>query len=681
MSGWQDDSPVSTPSAPSPNWQSDPVANPETSQPLGLYKGVTTGLDNAARGLDTILGHNYGPQAEGRKVKDYVPLPGDVVDWIANKAGFASPVEAQTAHKQYIADQAAKGVQPGTLGEIAGDVVSTLPTAFLGPLAGGAATGALLTDKDTPAGVLGDTSLGAAGGKLGDLAFRGLGAAAKPLVRAASNRLEQWTQPLVSNGRQAARYVYSLMGDQTPGDVMQAASQFGSKPITSAEVLGRRGVNALATLGRRGGATGDAAQNQLLERSLGTPDRILGDYAGASGIDPAAAQGNIDAYVGAGKIKAAPLYQKAFSENQNVSSPLIDRILTTPAGRRAFSSARNIMQNDMTLMGVPDKDLLEQAAEAGQDIPWRGGVASGLKLRSLDYVKQGFDDQINTAMRAGNKNEARSLIGLKNKFVSALDDADVTARSGPNSVKAAGGLYAQARASAGDYLSAQEAFEKGQKFILNPSISADQMGTVFSKMSPSEQEAFKGGVAHQLYNRAQSGRLAPRTFGMPVLKGKLSSLLGPEAAEGFSQNMQMEADMARNGARMMPGNGAITSDVMNTANEQDASPALMDMMYAGMHAAHGNKIGAAARLLSAAKRAGAFGATAGMPEGVRNEAGRLLLMNPNDLAQHLSSLDISAQPAIVQNVGGFVSRARPAASLAGSIAAPALLSNGSETVQ
>lgn len=69
----------------------------------------------------------------------------------------------------------------GTLGKIAGSIASTLPaTAFLGPMSGGAAAGALLSESDTPQGVAIDTGLGAAMGYGADKLFRGLSKAVKP---------------------------------------------------------------------------------------------------------------------------------------------------------------------------------------------------------------------------------------------------------------------------------------------------------------------------------------------------------------------------------------------------------------------------------------------------------------------------------------------------------------------
>lgn len=55
-------------------------------------------------------------------------------------------------------------------------------------------------------------------------------------------------------------------------------------------------------------------------------------------------------------------------------------------------------------------------------------------VKTLDYVKRNIDDQIDSAMRAGEKNKARLLMGAKNQLLTELDKASPT-------YAAARGLY------------------------------------------------------------------------------------------------------------------------------------------------------------------------------------------------------------------------------------------------
>lgn len=147
--------------------------------------------------------------------------------------------------------------------------------------------------------------------------------------------------------------------------------------------------------------------------------------------------------------KAAPLYDEAFKANASVASPEIDKILETPAGKQALKNAAYTMQNFRSKMGLPDKEIAEhvkELVERGEMAQPKGGVAAGLKLRSLDLVKRHLDEMANTASRAGDKLNASAYGDLARQLRGELDRLDVTGIAGPNSTKAAGGAYARARA-------------------------------------------------------------------------------------------------------------------------------------------------------------------------------------------------------------------------------------------
>jgi hypothetical protein len=451
-------------------------------------------------------------------------------------------------------------------------------------------------------------------------------------------------QSLKSSGETAEQSAASKIGDILSGSgktVQDIASVPGDKGITAAEAMGPAGVSYLATLGRRSGETGEALGNLLTTRAVSAPSRMMSDFTKASGIDPGAAAGNFDNILEAGKKRAAPLYEEAYAANQNIASPHIDRILDTPAGKKALADARVNMQNDMSLMGTPDADLIAQAREGGTTIPKRG-VASGMKLRVYDYVKKSLDDQVDAAYRAGNKHEAGIISGLKQSLVKGLDDADVTASAGPNSLKPEGGKYAQARRAAGEYLSAKEAFSDGQDHILNSSVSARDVQKYVADLSDAQREAYKGGIANKILLQAQNGRLTPKLLGVPAVQEKLKAALGPDKAQIFIDGITQEASLAKTGSRMMPGTGSITSDVMLNAGEQDRAADLAAALQGAKalgHASSGN-LGSAALSGIAAMRhvAPDFLKTGGMSVDTRNELGKLLMLSPQDYAQKFSSL-------------------------------------------
>jgi len=436
----------------------------------------------------------------------------------------------------------------------------------------------------------------------------------------------------------ATSYVQRVMGNVTPQDLINFDTK--GKPIMAAEAIGKPGEVAIGALARRDGATADSLLGNVRVRSASAPDRIASDWASATGIHPDAARGDIEAFIASNERAADPLYTAAKAANQNMSSPAIDAELARPAGRKAMREAATNMQNDGVLMGVRDPDLLEQARDSGQEIPWKGGVSSGLKLQSLDYIKRALDAQINTAIRAGDTAASGPLMGLKNRLVKAIDDADVTASAGPNSTKPEGGLYAQARAKAGEYLSAKKQFSQGQQDILNTGLQAKDFADYFAKLGPADQQAYLGGAANKLFNLQQQGKLSAAVFKAPMVEGKLAAAIGPEKARAFIQNMASEQKMADFARTRVPGAGSPTAEYNAAMAEQDGGNAGINFaLDAGQNVInHGPIRGAIKTGVQYLKNPIANFRAGVMPVPVRDAAGALLQLPPADLGLHLQSL-------------------------------------------
>lgn len=119
---------------------------------LGFYQGLMKPLDNAAEGLEWLAGK--------------AGLPTAAID---AATGGKSASDAASDHAGYVNGQAANGLRPGFWGNLTGNVIGTLPVvAGMGPLSGGAVTGALTSNAKTPGGLALDSVLGAAGGKVAD---------------------------------------------------------------------------------------------------------------------------------------------------------------------------------------------------------------------------------------------------------------------------------------------------------------------------------------------------------------------------------------------------------------------------------------------------------------------------------------------------------------------------------
>lgn len=343
----------------------------------------------------------------------------------------------------------------------------------------------------------------------------------------------------------------------------------GDKPVTVMDVGGpavARRARTVATLPGQG--SGDLT-NFLGERQADQAARIIGDIKTKLG-DGSAINELVDHLSAEQEANSSPLYKGAFKANQNVASPEIDAILETPAGKEALTSAARKMRNDRTLVGVPDAELRDQAYDTGQYTPGSGGIASGLKLRTLDYVKRALDDQIAAKIAANQPDDARILTGMKNSLVRELDEADVTARAGPNSTKPEGGLYAQARRAHAEPAQIKNAIEAGRNFtsVTDPG----ELVSVIRKLPVAQRPYFQIGAARKLtdlINNVSDRRdSVNRVFGSPTIRAQVDAVFGPGATEDFAKAMTSERGMSATN-RFVTGNSTTANklaDIEDTAS-------------------------------------------------------------------------------------------------------------------
>lgn len=233
---------------------------------------------------------------------------------------------------------------------------------------------------------------------------------------------------------------------------------------------------------------------------------------------------------------AADLYDSAYKANQSVDSSAIDRILETPAGRSALKDAARMMQNDRTLLAKVDPEAtaaLKEAADLGKADYVPGGVGTGLKLRTLDYVKRALGDAEMRTMQAGSRDEARILGDLRRDLTRELDAADITGRAGPNSFKVDGGDYAKARGLAQDKFKNQEALESGANFMQRAEFSNPQeLAASLRDMTPEQLHNFRVGAAQALKQKVGDlpvrADATKRLMDVPALEQKIRLAFGDD---------------------------------------------------------------------------------------------------------------------------------------------------------
>ena len=480
---------------------------------LSGVKGAAAGVDKALLGGVQLAGEGLkylGTPTEG--------IPGDVGisgalsragDWLSGGAARASGIlDANLAP-----DRAANPISTEA-GELLGSSVA--PAGVMGKMAGGAmklgavagGVSGLLDPVADPGSnftlkKLAQTSLGAGAGavvgKAGELAAR----AAAPAISTVANWIRGVKGPNVTESAAVQTILRRMSQDVKGGhpsaqDMLDLLTATPDKPLTITDV---GGPNVKALMGQ-------------IARQPGEAQAILKKFHTARDVDAGLrVDRDINENIGAGSTfsiaktledarsrMAAPLYNEAMDANQQMESPLLDKIIRTPAGQSAMRQAVAKMQNDMTLVAKPDPELTQLAkevADLGLMNPHGSGVGvgRGLKLRTWDYVKRSLDDQIGVAQRKGERDEARILTGLKKTMVSEMDRLDVTGIAGPNSTKAEGGAYTRARAVYSGHSGSLDALESGRGFMQK---SPEEITAELADMTPGDREFYKVGAAEKL---------------------------------------------------------------------------------------------------------------------------------------------------------------------------------------
>lgn len=452
------------------------------------------------------------------------------------------------------------GVVLNPLNVMGGELIAAAPTAVgraaraagIGAVAGGTA-GGLGTE-----GGLGNRALGAA---VGGTAGAALGGAAQPGAellgfgarkgvetgRAILNTLRNQAQAKADPVEQANQLVARAL-------IQDRAYSFPMRPALPGEGNVNMAGENLVGLGRQ--ATVAPGEGRTIAREFFDEQMAGATDRGADAIKTLSNRGyygTVEALDAQKKATASPLYDKAFAGNKNVASPVIDRILATPAGRQALGEAATMMQNDMSLMGVPDSELTalvnELVSLGKMEAPNTGkGVASGLKLQSLDYVKRALDDQYDKLVRAGEKTKAGIILSLKKSLVAELDRIDLAST---------GGAYSQARQAWAGPSHALEQVEKGRDLYKLRGKPTDAVRG-FIAMSPEDQDLVRIGfvrdAVEDLGTLGDNSSVYLKLFGNENKRAVAQMLFPDEASfNRFAAQMRAEKKMLEANRTVMGG--------------------------------------------------------------------------------------------------------------------------------
>jgi hypothetical protein len=261
--------------------------------------------------------------------------------------------------------------------------------------------------------------------------------------------------------------------------------------------------------------------------------------------------------------------------------------------------------------------------------------------QNLDYVIRDLDDQIEELRDRTTKQLPRT--GKVRRLIRARDDLrQETFRLAEENNR--NPAYVSGVREAGDYLSAEAAFGDAQKQLFSSRVTADQFGKSIRKMSPAQRNAAQAGAANAFFSLQQTGRLKPGALKVPHVQRKLEALFGPDGAAKLQRLARDEDVMLAFERRYAPGIGSVTSDITQAIREQDDS--FEDVLIsAGTTAITQGSRAGMGELVGRVVQAGADRIkTRGMPVPVRDAAGRVLMMSPDEARNLLARPAASAAP-------------------------------------
>ncbi|CAG4900863.1 lytic transglycosylase domain-containing protein [Paraburkholderia saeva] len=593
------------PAAVAPKAQAAPVqvAGEQPGGAMSFLAGMGRGVQETALGAQQLLGH--GAQAVG--------LNG-MGDWLVNDANQGLTHGAQEVAPYSAAHPIATGA-----GNIAGSMAATAPlmiaapagTGMLGLATRGAVSGGLMgatapvspDSQNYGADKLQQVGIGSLLGIASPFAVAGAVGAGKY----AGNALGSLVRPFTQNGQQAiARDIVFQAARGGPSGLDLSQIVPGSSP-TLAEATANPGIatlqrtirdlnpspfvaqeqqNAAARLSALGGISGTPEELSAarLARTQDAADNYLATNVGIPTTNTAYAA-----------LKQTPAFNKAFAEAQQM------------AKNQGISSIETVTQN---------RANANMGGQAGTPQIYVSG-------QGLQYVKQSLDDQIDSAMRAGESGKARNVLGVKDQLLQMMDDnIDGYAQARSQFAQQSGPIDAMQYLQSLNLTDAQgnvtlakvqNALSQMQKLQQKPgintakSVTPDQI-TALQSIRDDLLRASNAGLGRSA-GSSTAQNLATQQMMRSVLPGKLGALAGQlptgtvgGALGGLAGYGVAGAPGAAVGGAIGARLGSGLSALMNTHNEAIQSEVASLMLNPSMAAPALN--GAAGRALPFASSAG-----------------------------------------------------------------------------
>lgn len=302
------------------------------------------------------------------------------------------------------------------------------------------------------------------------------------------------------------------------------------------------------TVAQRPGAGAKQIEKALTSQKVGARERAYQQTV--KGLKPGQYYADEQRMVKELRDKADNIYEAAYAHG-TVDDPRIMQVLENPTFKGFFDKAKSIADAEAMAAKLrgedPSKYKLQDIYEVIRDDklnPIGVKVKQLPDVRTLDYIKRGMDATIDEGFRGKGMStaEANALRDLRKVFVGAIDE-NVPA-------------YQQARKTYAGDIEVLDAMRTGYDDFNK--LDHEQVINLISGMGNAEKEAFRTGVARNLYGKIMnpSGNFnaAERIINSPEMAAKLQPLFdNPAQFKLFKAAMQREAELFHQANRILGG--------------------------------------------------------------------------------------------------------------------------------
>ncbi len=431
-----------------------------------------------------------------------------------------------------------------------------------GVTSGGVAGAGSATEGNRAAGAL---TGGAEGGAFG-LAIPAAMRSSKGVYNWLSERLFPSEQKATTR---AAEKMTRAMGESglTPQQIEQKMAKDRAMGVPSTVANVDPALTDLAeAVAQRTGTGARKIEKTLGEQKLGTRERTYTQVS--KGLDPGDYHADEQRLVENLRSKAGPAYEAAYAHGA-VDDPVVNAILQHPTFQDAYRRGQKIAESQALAAKLrgedPSKYLLPELYKPTGKIESLTNtpimeLTAVPNVRTLDYVKRGLDDLIEAGYKGSSsvgKGQSSALKDLRNQFVAAID------RNVP--------AYRDVRKMYAGDMEVMDAMRAGLNDFSK--MDHEQISKLVTGMSEAEKEAFRTGVARDLYGKIMnpSGNFnaAQRIIGSPEMQAKLQPLFeSPAHFDLFRNAMEREAQLFGQANKVLGGSQTGKRTQMREALEE-----------------------------------------------------------------------------------------------------------------